>query len=161
VTGRERGSLTDLLPAVSPGLAYAVAANAWRREAACWGSAANFYPEVNAAGHRARAACAACPARTACLVNALKQEDYGVWGGMGRKQRAAYIQAELQPRTVRVAGGWAAQAICWPKGRDRPLALRSQTFETRAAAQGAFAPVLRKARSRHDWRAAVERREAA
>lgn len=50
-----------------------------------------FYPDgEDSSGHRrARAICARCSVRTACLATALALgEKHGVWGGLGPLQRA-------------------------------------------------------------------------
>lgn len=46
-------------------------------------------PEIS----RAKAVCAACPVRSACLAEALEAgEDWGVWGGYTRPERARALE---------------------------------------------------------------------
>jgi len=61
----------------------------WRQDAACRGMDANiFFPETDEEVGPARAVCATCPVREACLEFALttRQTD-GVWGGMSGTER--------------------------------------------------------------------------
>jgi WhiB family transcriptional regulator, redox-sensing transcriptional regulator len=51
-----------------------------------------FFPTATAAGQaqEAKAVCARCPVRTACLAYALAtRQPYGVWGGATEKERRA------------------------------------------------------------------------
>ena len=61
----------------------------WRDEAACKGlDTAMFFPVTDDAAGPAKAVCAGCPVRDACLDWALtaRQED-GVWGGLTENER--------------------------------------------------------------------------
>jgi len=62
---------------------------AWRQEAACRDlDTAIFFPDSEEDSGPARAVCATCPVRGACLEFALltRQED-GVWGGLTESER--------------------------------------------------------------------------
>lgn len=63
----------------------------WRREAACRGMDANmFFPDTedDARVTEAKAVCATCPVRAACLDFALEsRQDDGIWGGLTETER--------------------------------------------------------------------------
>ncbi len=61
----------------------------WRLEAACAGmSPARFHPVTDDGERDAKAVCAGCPSRDACLQHALNAgEPDGVWGGLSAQQR--------------------------------------------------------------------------
>ncbi|HUC06340.1 MAG TPA: WhiB family transcriptional regulator [Acidimicrobiales bacterium] len=73
-----------------------MSATTWRKQAACRGLDADvFYPdpedEVDAA--EAKAICALCPVRQACLEHALAhREREGVWGGMTERERRRIVR---------------------------------------------------------------------
>jgi WhiB family redox-sensing transcriptional regulator len=73
-----------------------MSATAWRKRAACRGLDAEiFYPpseeEVDAA--EAKAVCAVCPVRQACLEHALAhREREGVWGGCTERERRRIVR---------------------------------------------------------------------
>lgn len=62
---------------------------AWHDDAACAGSDANFFPQKGGDVRPAKAVCAACPVRSACLSWALDQgvRLVGVWGGTTARER--------------------------------------------------------------------------
>ena len=63
--------------------------NEWRLDAACRDlDTAIFFPETEEAVAVAKAICAACPVREACLEFALvTRQDDGVWGGLDETER--------------------------------------------------------------------------
>ena len=63
--------------------------NDWRLDAACRDlDTAIFFPETEEAVAAAKAVCAACPVREACLEFALiTRQDDGVWGGLEENER--------------------------------------------------------------------------
>jgi WhiB family transcriptional regulator, redox-sensing transcriptional regulator len=62
----------------------------WMFDAACRGMDAEvFFPPSDGDDAIAKDVCAACPVRTACLAFAIDHgERFGVWGGLGEKERA-------------------------------------------------------------------------
>lgn len=62
---------------------------AWRQDAACRElDTAIFFPESDADADFAKAVCATCPVREACLEFALiTRQDDGVWGGLDENER--------------------------------------------------------------------------
>jgi WhiB family redox-sensing transcriptional regulator len=66
----------------------------WRDDAACRGMDPHmFVPDkhVNVAAD-AKAACASCPVRDACLEHALAHEPHGYWGGMSERDRRRILR---------------------------------------------------------------------
>ena len=63
--------------------------NDWRQDAACRDlDTAVFFPETDEAVAAAKAVCASCPVREACLDFALiTRQDDGVWGGLDETER--------------------------------------------------------------------------
>jgi WhiB family redox-sensing transcriptional regulator len=61
----------------------------WRQEAACrGGEVERFFPVSDAEAGAAKAICAGCPVRDACLNWALStHQDDGVWGGLTDTER--------------------------------------------------------------------------
>jgi len=61
----------------------------WRASAACRDmDTAVFFPESDGEATLAKAVCAACPVREACLDFALlTRQDDGVWGGLDENER--------------------------------------------------------------------------
>jgi WhiB family redox-sensing transcriptional regulator len=61
----------------------------WRKRAACRGIDPEvFYPVSDEDGEEAKAICAMCPVRQACLEHALAhREREGVWGGTTERER--------------------------------------------------------------------------
>lgn len=65
--------------------------------AACRGAVSVMYPSEASGVPAAKAMCAACPVRVACLEYAMANDErFGVWGGTSERQRRAM-------RAVRVA----------------------------------------------------------
>jgi hypothetical protein len=57
----------------------------WRKEASCKGSTLNFYSKrVNKS---IMSICATCPSKEPCYDYALRNEEYGYWGGSTERQR--------------------------------------------------------------------------
>ena len=73
-----------------------MSATTWRKRAACRGLDAEiFFPgtdeEVDAA--EAKAICALCPVRQACLEHALaSREREGIWGGTTERERRRIVR---------------------------------------------------------------------
>lgn len=61
----------------------------WQTESACRGVDPElFFPATEDEAAPAKAICATCPVRMACLAFALERnEKFGVWGGMTEKER--------------------------------------------------------------------------
>lgn len=68
----------------------------WRRRAACRGlDVVVFYPAADeeADAAEAKAICAQCPVREACLEHALAhREREGVWGGATERERRRIVR---------------------------------------------------------------------
>ena len=66
----------------------------WRDQAACRGLDPDiFYPVSDEDADVAKAICAACPVREACLEYALaNRERDGVWGGATERERRRMIR---------------------------------------------------------------------
>lgn len=66
----------------------------WRRHAACRGADPDiFYPASDEEAEEAKAICATCPVRQACLEYALaNRERDGVWGGATERERRRLIR---------------------------------------------------------------------
>ena len=71
-------------------------ATPWRKQAACRGLDAEiFYPvtEDEADAAEAKAVCAVCPVRQACLEHAMAhREREGVWGGTTERERRRLVR---------------------------------------------------------------------
>ena len=71
-------------------------ATTWRKQAACRGLDVEiFYPvtEDEADSAEAKAVCAVCPVRQACLEHALAhREREGVWGGTTERERRRIVR---------------------------------------------------------------------
>jgi WhiB family redox-sensing transcriptional regulator len=63
--------------------------NEWRLDAACRDlDTAVFFPETDDETAAAKAVCASCPVREACLEFAIiTRQDDGVWGGLDENER--------------------------------------------------------------------------
>ena len=68
--------------------------SSWRQNAACRGiDPAIFYPPSEEEAEEAKAICAACPVRQACLEYALAaRERDGVWGGATERERRRLVR---------------------------------------------------------------------
>jgi WhiB family redox-sensing transcriptional regulator len=66
----------------------------WRQHAACRGADPDiFYPGSDEEAEEAKAICATCPVRQACLEYALaNRERDGVWGGATERERRRLIR---------------------------------------------------------------------
>lgn len=66
----------------------------WVQYAECAGVNPDlFFPERGGDGHQARAVCAVCPVKAACLNHALdNNEKFGIFGGMGPRERRALMK---------------------------------------------------------------------
>ena len=66
----------------------------WRSRAACQGLDPEiFYPLDDEESEEAKAVCAECPVREACLEHALgHREKDGVWGGATERERRRIIR---------------------------------------------------------------------
>jgi WhiB family redox-sensing transcriptional regulator len=66
----------------------------WRQRAACKGVDPDiFYPASDEEAEEAKAICATCPVREACLEYALaNRERDGVWGGATERERRRMIR---------------------------------------------------------------------
>jgi WhiB family redox-sensing transcriptional regulator len=66
----------------------------WRDRGACRGLEPHiFYPETDEEAVDAKAVCAQCSVRTACLEHALSvREKEGVWGGATERERRRIIR---------------------------------------------------------------------
>lgn len=67
---------------------------AWRQRAACRGvDPDSFYPASDEEAEAAKAICAVCPVREACLEYALaNRERDGVWGGATERERRRIVR---------------------------------------------------------------------
>jgi WhiB family redox-sensing transcriptional regulator len=69
-----------------------------------------WFPEPGdaVAAAAAKALCAACPDRAACLAGALaRNEEHGVWGGLTEHERLPLLAASRARELARSAGGAA------------------------------------------------------
>jgi WhiB family transcriptional regulator, redox-sensing transcriptional regulator len=66
----------------------------WRQKGACRGlDPAIFYPPSDEEAGQAKAICATCTVREACLEYALTNREHdGVWGGATEKERRRMIR---------------------------------------------------------------------
>lgn len=86
----------DLQPSLARALqAVVVAEGAWMAEGACAGSSHDgwFSDDQGDAGTRtyatAQRICASCPVKEPCLEWGVTHDEFGIWGGMGRRARRA------------------------------------------------------------------------
>ena len=78
----------------------------WQDGAGCRGADQDlFFPERGASTRKAKAICAACPVREACLEFAIRHgERFGIWGGLSeRERRKIRRQRALTARHRRVS----------------------------------------------------------
>lgn len=73
-------------------------------DAACRGmDAETFFPASDGDDSLAKEICASCPVRSACLGFAIEHgERFGIWGGLGEKERAR-LSAEEREAALREA----------------------------------------------------------
>ena len=70
----------------------------WREQAACIGSAANFFPEGRESPEAALVVCHGCAVRAQCLNHALAlPENYGIFGGVTEAQRGQ-LRRPMRPQ---------------------------------------------------------------
>ena len=77
----------------------------WQLRAACHGRSQLFFdsgsdrgPDDKARAAAAKTICAGCPVRDECLTHALSAgEEYGIWGGLTRRERAALQERNPRP----------------------------------------------------------------
>ena len=71
----------------------------WMADGACRGlPPGTMHPDDRRGERRAKAVCATCPVRTACLQHALDaDEQYGVWGGCTEGERRAIATGQPLP----------------------------------------------------------------
>lgn len=71
-----------------------VVRNFWRELGACRGLDPEvFFPETEEEADIAKAICADCPVRVACLEHALSsREKVGVWGGTTERERRRIVR---------------------------------------------------------------------
>lgn len=67
----------------------------WKQQALCTAvSADTFFPQKGQSASDAKAICRQCPVKDPCLEYALEiGEGYGVWGGVGARERRAMAKA--------------------------------------------------------------------
>lgn len=61
----------------------------WRKQAACEGYPTDWWFEdpTSEEGKRAIEICEGCPVKDECHEWAMEHEDWGIWGGIGQKER--------------------------------------------------------------------------
>ena len=96
-----------LSPGAGNGLFPLASELAWQQEAACRGlgvaeSQAIFFPAPGRSIGEARAICACCPVREACLDFALTNGCLGVWAGTTERDRAK-IRRSRRPAAGQLA----------------------------------------------------------
>jgi WhiB family transcriptional regulator, redox-sensing transcriptional regulator len=66
----------------------------WRQFARCMGADPEiFHPPPDDEGLEAKAICAICPVREACLEHAIiAREKQGVWGGLSERERRRLVR---------------------------------------------------------------------
>ena len=70
----------------------------WRTAAACTGLGPNlFYDPTPQAVARAKAVCAGCPVRCACVASAVAGGEHGVWGGLTANERRGGVPLRPGP----------------------------------------------------------------
>lgn len=74
----------------------------WAQQAACRGTDPNLFLPVKTAPRtvtdKAKAVCAGCAVRDACLEHAVAEDEPGIWGGTTHKERRR-IAVGLDPAT--------------------------------------------------------------
>lgn len=79
--------------------------NAWMEFAACKGLVTDlWFPEPLQSASYARAVCSGCTVRTQCLLYSLDEGiTFGVWGGVGERERRSHRRMRRAEREVEVA----------------------------------------------------------
>jgi WhiB family redox-sensing transcriptional regulator len=92
----------------------ALTGDSWMREAACGGMGRDgdaFFPAGGGAPKEARALCAGCPVKTACLQWSLDNDIHeGTWGGVSETERRPMLRPTI-------ANGWCKRGH--PPGERR------------------------------------------
>ena len=71
----------------------------WQRDAECarYAGIVDFFPSRGESAHDAKAVCAVCPVREACLDFALRMRiTHGVWGGLSERERRQVRRKRLR-----------------------------------------------------------------
>lgn len=82
----------------------------WRERAACLGrTTSTFDPwsppdKVYRAPNLAREVCERCPVRKECLIAGINGDEWGVWGGLTRRERTALKRPRNRVRCPICAG---------------------------------------------------------
>ena len=109
---------------------------AWWAEAACRARPdVNFFPTQGELAAPAKAVCAECPVREACLAYATEHNiDHGIWGGMSARDRRLSRAGQPRRRSV----GTMAGAHRWrrPERDIDAIAARTATWRRTALARG-------------------------
>lgn len=101
----------------------------WQRSAACRGmDLEGFFhpfaergPEWRRREQRAKQACDGCPVRTECLEHSLRiEEPYGVWGGVGERERNELIRRQRAARRPRGRGFMRSVGARDPRAASSP-----------------------------------------
>jgi WhiB family redox-sensing transcriptional regulator len=87
------------------GSAVRYGGDSWRESAACRFLDTELFFPIGKAGpaiaeiQRAKAVCARCPVRQACLTFALEtRQGYGIWGGCDDDERLLLLRQRQKPR---------------------------------------------------------------
>lgn len=124
----------------------------WREQAACRGKTAVFYPEAGFRGgynpalkaqvKAARAVCATCSVKDACLAHALAEDEpEGIWGGLTVAQRRRSVGKKVtgeKPINHGTLGGYVAHCRrgiepCDPCRSANATYQRLRSFQRRMA----------------------------
>lgn len=118
---------------------------AWRAYAACTAHPeVDFFPERGHSTREAKAICATCPVKDACLEVALANgEKFGIWGGMSERERrrirrdrhqlgtreATTIEERIVDLLHRVGGTWNGDLDTLARRLDRaPNSVRQAIY---------------------------------
>jgi WhiB family redox-sensing transcriptional regulator len=100
----------------------------WPGEAACHGATHIFFPAENTgrsavkSSDQAKAICAGCPVRDACLEDAIaRNEPDGIWGGLTAPERYRLVHGRTRGRR-RIEHGTADGIAAHPRRGDTPCA---------------------------------------
>jgi WhiB family redox-sensing transcriptional regulator len=115
--------MTTAVPIAAPAGA---ADESWRAEALCTQVDVGdlFFPDKGNStdAHAAKAICARCPVKAACLEYALEHDErFGIWGGLSVKQRRAlHHQRQGSRRRSQAACGTEARAKRHWRAGEKP-----------------------------------------
>lgn len=78
----------------------------WHKASCAKAKDVDFYPEPGR-GYpervaEAKAVCKSCPIQMQCLEYAIKNEEFGIWGGLGPAERDSMRRSRRAPRVVPV-----------------------------------------------------------